>query len=275
MDPRVEEVLKRAGYLSAEQLSRHFKLELDQVPLEPWMARTATGLWNNAVHSKGSHLRHWELITEIYLSLQEILMDWNAAKPSGPGPRPDAILAVSWGGWAIALEADTGSENRRLWDVKLERYRLSPQEWHLLVVTTGKAVRQRRLRDWLKESSPVPWLLLDLAHLTDPHAWEWTAPKRELPLPFEPRCTEYQLNGVPLPQETAERGLSDGRLKIAWRERLCALDRIELRESRQLRILWLLAPKFFVKSAGIPSTHREITDKLSVRNGGTHDGDQR
>lgn len=274
MNPRIESTLQATGYLSREQLWRHFGVEIDQVPLEPWMARTRDGLWNNGVHSKGTHLRHWELISEIYLALFAMLTSWSVAKSNGPGPRPDALLTVAGGPGLMALEADTGQEDRRAWTSKLARFRLAPEPWHLLVITTGKSLRQRRLGEWLAATSPLAWVVLDVAGLTEPQSWNWSTPNHGRSLgPPEPRLREYRLDGQVLPRETAEQDIEAGNLTIAGRERLSRLERVTLQKAQPHGWLGSLIAKFFLESAGIPTIHREITDKLSVRNGGTHDGD--
>jgi hypothetical protein len=229
MNASIEETLQAAGYLSSDQLARHFGTRIETVPIRPWMVRTHDGLWNAAVRLTGRHTRHRALVTEIYLVLHESLATWTIAPSHDGGPSPDALLTVHGEDWTIALEADTGAEHRPQWDEKLARYRLAPSHWHLLALTTGKTLRQRRMSEWLAESSPIPWMVCDMDRLIDFRSWTWIEPERIRDTPPRARRTRYQVDGTPISADTAERALSTGQWVVQYRERCHGCDVVAIR----------------------------------------------
>ncbi|CAB1128117.1 protein of unknown function [Candidatus Hydrogenisulfobacillus filiaventi] len=102
------------------------------------------------------HRRHACLVARIFLSLEPVLWSWSRIPPAPGGPAPDARARLLPCAAEVWLEADTGSESRRQWLAKLERYHLwAPGP---LVAVAEDPRRVARLAAWLAAGpAPDPW----------------------------------------------------------------------------------------------------------------------
>ncbi len=233
MERDLASLLKATGYVSRQQLETFFHLAPASIPFEPWMLWYQEALWDGEHFHRGQHRRHWALRTEAFWHLAPLLASWEL-DPGGDGAivRPDALFFLNGRAEAVALEADTGKETREQWWEKLRRYQSAPLDWRLLVVAQGRALRLQRLRTWMADSSPRPWLLVPESALDAELVWEWNLPKPELRpvLPQGERIRRYLLHGSDLPLEEAERALRTGTLIHGARERQHQADVHHLKE---------------------------------------------
>ncbi len=185
------------------------------------MVQTIEGLWDiNRFHGR-RHLEHWTFQSEIYLILAHLLESWTSHVDESFEVMPDALITLQGVPHPIALEADTGKENQDQWLDKLARYTATPREWHILVIAQGKTLRQKRLRSWLSNFSPRPWLIIPADALLLERDWSWTSPLPVAPTPVMPPVhqTLYLYQGQPIEPTVAQQGLKNGDWHIAARER--------------------------------------------------------
>jgi hypothetical protein len=225
--------LQATGYITFEQLHRHFERTASSIVLEPWMLMTSQGLWDRHQYRTGVHLHHWALRTEVYLYLAPHLMEWQIEAHAAQGIRPDALMYVSAVHAPIALEVDTGKETGRQWEEKLAAYELSPPNWHIFVVAQGKARRMRKLALLLSTACPRPWLLVPATDLADEWPWDWSKPCSSAPdAPNQAsteRAVQYCLNGEVVAREWAESQIRAGHLQFGAQERRHGVDVFHLR----------------------------------------------
>lgn len=185
------------------------------------MVLTAEGLWDIHRFQGRRHLGHWTLQSEIYLILAHLLDSWTSNLDEHFEVMPDALITLLGVPHPIALEADTGKETQSQWRDKLAGYTDTPPDWHILVIAQGKALRQKRLRSWLRDLSPRPWLIIPVETLMLEQNWSWTSPLPVAPTPVIPPVhqTLYLYQGQPIEQAIAQQGLKNGDWHIAARER--------------------------------------------------------
>lgn len=237
----LQAALEATGFLSRDQLWQHFQLTPEELVLQDQMLWHRTGLWHRTHFRGGQQARHWALRSAVYLALFPQLSDWHLEPRDDDVIHPDASMHLSsWVDVTISLECDTGVEKEREWMEKLERYQSAQTSWHLLVVATGTRLRLSRLRSWLLEYSPIPWILTTPENLVEALSQGWHPPMT-MAEPSSKDVTSshtvqreplYQLEDQRLDVNEAESGLKSGALRVDHLERRHLVDYIILKRSK-------------------------------------------
>lgn len=239
MNRDLASTLKATGFVSHDQLSHHFVINGSMPRLEPWMIQTSDGIWATERFQRGRHIAHWTLQTAVYLRLADEIDSWSCDQQEDLLAQPDAVINVKNGQHPVALEADTGKENGKQWQVKLQRYQTTPDNWRILVVAQGKQLRLQHITEWLTQYAPRHWLLVPADKLDDPQwDWNWTEPMLRaynLPEPVATRMTVYLLDGKTLAPAQAELTLQSQQCHVLAYERRHGTDVVHLTRRRLLR----------------------------------------